>query len=202
MGAQYGPEAKKLVDETWGQVNDVMASGFSAESAEKVRKIVQERTEQIRRIGDELWEKGLEQAQPYLDKNPRLKELITGNRDLLKQGNVAALFKQLKSLSEGGDAGKVEDYVKQAVDKAKSAGTKATGGNSGLGALGQFLGTASGDAGRKLQDNIGLLTEVVDKHASEGKELLEETKEDLRKLLAEKAKKAQSIVDRAKKQSD
>lgn len=198
MGAQYGPEAQKLADETWRQVNDVMASGFSAESADKVRKIVEERTQQIRRIGDDLWQKSLEQAKPYLDKNPRVREMIEGNSDLLKQGNVASLFKQIKSLGEGGDMGKLEDYVKQAVDKGKAAGSKATGGGSTFAALSQFLGTASDDAGRKLQDNIGVLSEVVDKHSSEGKQLMEETKEDLRKLLEEKAKKAKKIVDSAK----
>jgi ABC-type transporter Mla subunit MlaD len=204
MGAQYGPDAKKLVDETWSQVSDVMASGFSVESADKVRKIVEERTQQIRKIGDDLWEKSLEQAKPYLDKSPRLKELVTGNSDLLKQGNVTGLFKQIKSLGEGGDMGKLEAYVKETVDKAKAAGSKVESkakGSSTFGALSQFLGSASDDAGRKLQDNIGVLSEVVSKHSEEGKELLEETKEDLRKLLAEKAKKAQKIADSAKRES-
>jgi hypothetical protein len=201
MGAQYGPEARKLADETWSQVGDVMAGGFSAENADKVRKIVEERTQQIRRIGDDLWDKGLEQAKPYLDKSPRLKELVTGNSDLLKQGNVAGLFKQIKDLGEGGDLGKLEDYVRQTVDKAKAAGSKAAGskagGSGGLGALSRLLGSAD-DAGRKLQDNIGVLTEVAAKHSSESKELLEETKDDLGKLLEDKAKKAKKIVDSAK----
>jgi hypothetical protein len=192
MGAQYGPDARKLVDETWSQVNDVMASGFSAESADKVRKIVEERTQQMRKMGDELWDKGVEQAQPYLDKSPRLKELVNNNRDLLKEGNVAGLFKQIKSLGEGGDMGKLEDYVKQTVDKAKDKGSKA--GSSGFAVLSQFLGD---DAG-KLQEKMGVLSEVVSKHSSEGAKLLEETKEDVRKLLEEKAQKAKKIVDSAK----
>ncbi|KAL2127756.1 hypothetical protein VTI74DRAFT_10225 [Chaetomium olivicolor] len=199
MGAQYGPDARKLVDETWSQVNDVLKSGFSTESADKVRKIVEERTQQIRKMGDELWEKGLEQAKPYLDKNPQLKDLVTGNSDLLKKGNVGDVLKQLKSLGEGGDVKKVEDYVKQAIDKARSKGSKAVAGSGSFAALGQFLGASGEDAERKIQNNIGVLTEVVNKHSDEGKQLLEETKEDLRKLLAEKAKKAQEIVDSAKK---
>ncbi|KAK4246904.1 hypothetical protein C7999DRAFT_32678 [Corynascus novoguineensis] len=201
MGAQYGPEARKLVDETWSQINDALSSGFSAESADKVRKIVQERTEQVRKAGDEFWEQGLEQAKPYLDKNPKLKELVTNNRDLLKKGNVAELVKQLKSLGEGGDAGKVEEYVKQAVDKAKEKGSQAAGGSTGLAALSQLLGTSSDDVGRKLQDHIGLLSEVASKHSSEGKQLLEETKDDLTKLFEEKAKKAQKISESAKNES-
>jgi hypothetical protein len=202
MGAQYGPEAKKLVDQTWTQVNDVMSSGFSAENADKVRRILEERMQQIRKIGDDLWDKGLEQAKPYLDKSPRLKELVTGNQDILKNENVTDLFQQIKTLGEGGDMGKLEDYVKQTVDKAKDKGSKATGGGAGFGALSQLLGSVSDDAGRKLQDNIGLLSEVASKHSSEGKELAEETKNDLRKLLEEKAKKAQKIADSAKKDAE
>ncbi|AEO58595.1 hypothetical protein MYCTH_2306045 [Thermothelomyces thermophilus ATCC 42464] len=201
MGAQYGPEARKLVDETWSQVNDVLSRGFSAENADKVRKIVQERIQQVRKAGDEFWDKSLEQAKPYLDKSPKLRELVTNNRDVLKQGNVAGLFKQLKSLGDGGDAAKVEEYVKQAVDKAKDKGSEAAGGRTGLSALGQFLGASSDDAGRKLQDHIGLLSEAVSEHSSEAKQLLDETKNDLRKLVEEKAKKAQKIVERTKNES-
>lgn len=204
MAAQYGPEAKKLADETWSQVNDVMASGFSAESADKVRKLVEERTQQLKQIGDELWDKGLDQAKPYLDKSPKVKELVTNNSDLLKKGNFSDLFQQVRKLGEGGDAGKLEDYVKQAVDKAKDAGSKGAskavaGGSSSFAALSQFLGSSSDDASRTLSQNMQLLTEVVDKHSDEGKGLLDETKNDVRKLLEEKAKKAQKIVDSAKK---
>ncbi|KAL2020042.1 hypothetical protein VTK56DRAFT_8945 [Thermocarpiscus australiensis] len=204
MGAHYGPEARKLADDTWKQISDIMASGFSAESVDKVRRLVEERTQQLRRIGDDLWEKGLEQAKPYLDKNPRIRDLVIDNRDALKQGNVTALFRQVKSLGESGDTGKLEDYVRQAVDKARSAGNRsssavasAAGGSSGFAALGQFLGTPSGDVGRKLQQNVELLKAVMEKHSAEGKELLEETKDDLCKVLAEKAEKAQKIVDNA-----
>jgi cell division septum initiation protein DivIVA len=198
MGKDYGPEARKLVDETWSQVNDALSSGFSVETADKVRKIVEERTEQVRKIGDDLWNKGLEQAKPYLDKNPRVKELIEENQDALKQGNVMALFGQLKKLGEGGDMDKLEDYVKQTVDKAKSTGAKAVGGSSSFAALAKVFGTSSDEAGRMIQENVGLLTEVANKHASEGKELLEETRDDLKKLLEEKANKARKIADKAK----
>ncbi len=193
MGAQYGPEASKLADETWRQVSDVMASGFSIESADKVRNVVEERTQQMHKVGDEFWDKSLKQAKPYLDKSARLKELITGNIDILKQGDMADLFKHIKSLGEGGDMAKLEEYVKQVVDKAKGVGEKATGGN--VEALKQFFGEASDGAGRKVGENIVVLSEAVSKESEEGKQLLEETREDLQKLLAKKARKAEKIVD-------
>jgi len=41
MGEQYGPEAKKQVDETWQQVKEVMAGGLSASSLNKARKLIE-----------------------------------------------------------------------------------------------------------------------------------------------------------------
>ncbi|KAL2161796.1 hypothetical protein VTH06DRAFT_7580 [Thermothelomyces fergusii] len=204
MGARYGPEAGRLVDETWSQVSDALSRGVSAESADEVRRIVQERMREVRRAGDEFWEKSLAQAGPYLDKSPRLRELVTSNRDALKQGDLAGLFGQLRSLGEGGDAAKVEEYVRQAVGKAKEKSSEAAGGGSvstGLSALGQFVGVSSDDAGRQLQDHIGLLSEVVSKHSAEGRQLLDETKTELRKLLEEKAQKAQKIAERARNEA-
>ncbi|KAK3681800.1 hypothetical protein B0T22DRAFT_472846 [Podospora appendiculata] len=197
MGDQYGPEAKKMVDETWQQVKEITSSGFSADTADKVRKLVEEKSQQLKKFGDQAWQKGLEQAQPLLDKNPKVKELIKKNEGALKQGNATELFKQVKSTIESGDSGKLEEYVKKAVDKAKSSGSSMlSGGSAPLAALGSYFGASNG----KVQQNIQLLTEVVEKHADQGKDLLKETKDDLTKVLEEKAIKAQKIVDSARKE--
>ncbi|KAK0726706.1 hypothetical protein B0T26DRAFT_101162 [Lasiosphaeria miniovina] len=203
MGEKYGPEAKKMVDETWDQVGEVMAGGFTADNANKVKKMVEEKLEKLRKLGDQVWEKGLEQARPYLDKSPRVKQLIMDNQELLKQGNASALFKQAKSAVESGDTSKLEDYIKKAVDKAKSSTGEGAeslmgGGSASFAALGQFLGVTSHGTGEKIQQNMSLLTDVVKKHSDEGERLLEETKEELKRVLEDKAKKAQQIVDKAK----
>ncbi|KAK3368475.1 hypothetical protein B0H63DRAFT_488521 [Podospora didyma] len=203
MGEQYGPEAKKMADETWDQVKDILKSGFSAETATKVQKLVEEKTQKLREMGDKVWEKGLEQAKPYLEKNPKIKELVTENQDLLKQGNASALFKQVKSAAESGDASKLEDYVKKAVEKAKSAtgsdSESSSGVASAVGSAASFSSLSKFLGGGKIQENVELLSEVVKKHSQEGEKLLEETKEELKKVLEEKAKKAQKIVEKAKK---
>jgi len=201
MGEQYGPEAKKMVDETWDQVGDILAGGFSADSVDKVRRLVEDKSQKLRQFGDQAWQKGLEQAKPYLDKNPQVKELVMKNQDKLRQGNATALFKQVKTAAEGGDFQKFEEYIKNAVDKTKSsAGQKASSvmGGSTFAGLGQFLGLSSKDGG-DLRKHLELLSEVVNNHASEGKKLLEETRDELKQVLEEKAKKAQKIVDSAQK---
>ncbi|KAK4649871.1 hypothetical protein QC762_704360 [Podospora pseudocomata] len=206
MGSQYGPEAKKIVDDTWKQVNDIIKGGFTTENADKVRKLVEEKTQQVRKMGDQVWDKGLETAKPYLDKSPAVRDLINNNKDILKQGNASELFSKIKSMSESGDSSKLEDYVKQAVNKAKESGdtgkswtSSIVGGSTGFGVLSQFLGSSSEGVTQKVKDNIGVLSEVYKKHSDEGQKLLEETQEDLRKLLEEKAKKAQKIADAAAK---
>lgn len=203
LGAQYGPEAKKIADDTWKQVNDIIKTGFSTENIDKIRKLVDEKTQQIKKLADEAWDKGLEKAKPYLDKNPKVRDLINNNQDLLKQGNATALFEKV---TEGGDSNKLEEYVKQAVEKAKESGGKSKGwtstimgGGGSFAALGQFLGTSSNEATQKVKDHISVLSEVVKKHSDEGQKLLEETKEDLKKLLEDKAQKAQKIAESAAK---
>ncbi|KAK0665458.1 hypothetical protein QBC41DRAFT_232708 [Cercophora samala] len=206
MGSQYGPEAKKVVDDTWKQVNDIIKGGFTAENADKVRKLVEEKTQQVRKMGDQVWDKGLETAKPYLDKSPAVRDLINNNKDVLKNGNASELFSKIKSMTESGESSKLEDYVKQAISKAKESGEKGkswtssiVGGSTGFGVLSQFLGSSSEGVTQKVKDNIGVLSEVYKKHSEEGQKLLEETKDDLRKLLEEKAKKAQKIADAAAK---
>lgn len=205
MGEQYGPEAKKMVDDTWDQVGEVMAGGFTAANADKIRRLVEEKTQQLKKYGDQAWSKGLEQAKPYFDKNPKLKELVTENQDLLKQSNVAVLFKRVKSAAESGDVNSLQEYVQSTVDKTKkaagggSSSSSLTGGIAGgsFASLGQFIG---GQQGGKLKENIQLLSKVIEEHASEGEDLLKETRDELKKLLEDKAKKAQKIVDDAQKQ--
>jgi len=203
MGEEYGPEAKKMVDETWDQVSDVLKGGFSAQNVDKVRKLVEEKTQQLKKFGEQAWQKGLEQAKPYLDKSPKIKELVMNNQDILKRGNATELFKKVKEAAEKGDAGNLEEYVKQAVDKAKSAGGKASSsimGSGGMAGLTQLLGgSSSQEMSSEIKKHVELLGKLVNDHSSEGKKLIEETRNDLKRLLEDKAKKAQGIVDSASK---
>jgi hypothetical protein len=52
-GEAYGPEAKKAYEDTKNQITDIVKSGVSAESVDKIRKLVQEKVEQLKKLGDE-----------------------------------------------------------------------------------------------------------------------------------------------------
>lgn len=200
MGDRYGPEAKKQVDETWKQLKELAAGGFSAANLDKARKILEEKVEQVRKLGDEAWKRGLEEAKPLLDKNPKVKELVENNADALKQGNAAELFEKAKEAAKSGELGGLEGYVNDAVDKAKSTASSAAsaaGGAGGFAGLEKYFKMIPN--GEEILPKLKNLGEVADKHKEEGEKLLKETLEELKKVLEDKSNKAQEIVDKAKK---
>jgi ABC-type transporter Mla subunit MlaD len=193
MGESLGPEVQKQVQDTWKQAGELLAGGLTAANLDKARKLVQEKVEQVKKLGDEAWNKALEQAKPYLDKNPKIKELVEKNADALKQGNVTELFKQAKDAVDSGNMGGLESYVNSAVEKAKSKGSQMSGG------FDQYLKMipSGGDVLSKLQQ----LREVAEKHKDEGEKLLKETVEEIKQVLEKKAEKAKEIAETAKKES-
>jgi hypothetical protein len=81
----------------------VLAGGVGVGTIEKVKKLIQEKTEKIQKLGDEAWKKRLEQAKPYLDKNPKVKEIIESNADSLKNGDFSELFEKAKDAASSGN---------------------------------------------------------------------------------------------------
>ena len=195
MGEQYGPEAKKQVDETWGQIKDVFAGGFSAENLSKAKSIIEDKVNKVQKLNDEAWNKGLEAVKPYLDKSPKAKELIESNADALKQGNVKELFDKAKKAVDSGDVQDLEKYVSDAAGKAKQKGQDFAD-NWGLDKYFQML-----PEGGQILPKLQLLSKVASDHKEDGSKLLQETANELKELLDKKAKKAQEIVDSAKKEA-
>ncbi|KAK8017248.1 hypothetical protein PG991_008324 [Apiospora marii] len=179
LGEQYGPEAKKQVDETWQQLSDIFKSGFSVASIDKARKLIQEKTEKVKKLGDEGWKKGLEQAKPYLDKN------------------TTELFRKLSSSLEKKDLSGFEDYVKKTVDQAKSKGQQASQ-SFGLDLDGYFQMIPNGG---EILPKLKQMKEVAEKHQEEGQKLLKETMDEIKQVLDKKAQRAQEIADKAKKEA-
>lgn len=195
MGDQYGPEAKKQVNETWRQVRDIAAGGLSASNLDKARKLIEDKVQEVQKLGDEAWKKGLEQARPYLDKNPQVKELVEKNADVLKRGNAKELLEKAKSAVESGKTGDLEGYVKDAVEKSKSKGSQLIGGTG----LEEYIGQIPN--GSEVLSKLKQLKEVAEKHTDESEKLVKETFEELKKVLENKSDKAESILNKAKEES-
>lgn len=196
LGEKYGPEAQKMVDDTWKEVKSIFAGGFSAGSLEKARKLIEEKMQQVNKLGDQAWKKALEEAKPYLDKNPKIKELVEKNADALKQGNIKDLFAQAKKAVESGDLGDLEGYVKDAADKAKSKGSEVA---SGWGDMDKYLKMIP--HGGEILPKLQQLSQVADKHKEEGEQLFKETLEELKKVLEDKSEKAKEIAKKAEKEA-
>lgn len=194
MGEEYGPEAKKQVDETWKQVKEIMAGGLTAANLDKARKIVQDNVEKVKKFGDEAWNKGLEQAKPYLDKNPKVRELIENNADALKQGNAKELFDKARSAVDSSNLGDLEEYVNSAVEKAKSKGSQVAGGS-----LEQYFDMIP--SGSDILSKVQQLREVAEEHKGDAEKLLKETMDEIKQVLEKKYEKAQEIKEKAKKES-
>lgn len=194
MGDRYGPEAKKQVQDTWKQVRHIATGGLTASNLDKARKLVEDKVQELQKLGDEAWKKGLEEAKPYLDKNPQVREIVEKNANALKQ-NPKELFEKAKNAVESGKTGDLEGYVNKAIEKSKSKGSQLTGGTG----LEQYIGQIPN--GSEVLSKLQQLKDVAEKHTSESEALVKETMEELKKVLENKSEKAQGILKKAKEES-
>jgi hypothetical protein len=190
MGEQYGPEAKKQVDETWDQIKEITKSGLSPESGEKISKLVKEKVAQVQKLGDEAWKKGLEKAEPYFEKNPKIKELVESNAKALKQGNFGELFDKVKEAAQSGNTEDLEKFVKSAAGKAQDS--------FGAG-LEQILKSVPG--GDQVVPKLRDLQEIAEKNGEEAKKLFEETINEVSQILSKKADQAKDLAKDSEKKA-
>ncbi|KAI9699410.1 MAG: hypothetical protein M1836_003021 [Candelina mexicana] len=190
LGDQYGPEAKKQVDETWDQIRDIMKSGVSVTTVNKIRSLVQEKMEKVKAMGDEAWKKGMEQAKPYLDKSPKVKQLIENNMDALKQGNVKELYEKVKKSAETGSTEDVENYINSTVNQVKQS-------SGGGGMLEQYLQMIPG--GDKIVPNLSKLQSIAQEHGDEAEKLVNDAFKEVQQVLQKKVDEAQKLAEKASK---
>ena len=188
MGDQYGPEAKKKVDETWNQVQDALKGGVGIGSLDQIRRIIEEKIQDVKKLGDQAWDKGLEQAKPYLDKAPKVKKFVEENKDKLKNSNLSELWEQVKKAAESGD---IKDLEKLAKDKANQASQKLGGGS--LEQYFQMIPNASEISGKFQQ-----LKQIGDKHGDKAENLLKEAFEEIKQVLEKKVNEGKKIAGDAK----
>ncbi|RAO70500.1 uncharacterized protein BHQ10_006512 [Talaromyces amestolkiae] len=183
MGDAYGPKAKEEVDKTWQQISDIIKAGVSVDSADKIRSLIQEKKEKLQSLGDEAWKKGLEESQSYLEKNPKLKQLIEENADALKKGNFKELWGLLKDKVPSGKTEDVEKYIKEKVDQAK---------NTDFSGLDQWLNKLPG--GSDLISQLQTLQNTAQKKGSETEDVLKETLEELRDVLKKRMEQVEKLA--------
>jgi len=189
MAKSYGPEAQDQLKQTFDQMKDVVKGGVSADSINKLRQIIQEKTEQVKKLGDEAWKKGMEQAKPYLEKNPKVKELVEKNTDFLKKGNATELLEKVKDSVQSGNTGSLEDYINSAKEKANQSGMS--------GELKKYMKMIPG--GDQIIPKLGQLQEVAQKHGDDADKILKETYEEISQVLKKRIGEAEELANKAGK---
>lgn len=191
MGKNYGPEAKKELDKTWDQISDIVKTGVSAANVAKIKQVVDEKVELMKKLGDEAWKKGMEQAKPYLEKNPKVKEIVEENADSLKSGNVQELFQKIKKAVQDGDTGDLESYVQGFAKKAK---------DSGFGGMDKYLNKIPG--GDQIIPKLTQIQEVASKHGEDAERIMKETVDEISKILKKKGDEASEVAKKAKNDAE
>ena len=188
MADQYGPEAKKQVEETWGQVQGVLRGGFSAANIDKARKLIEEKVEQVKKMGDQAWQKGMEQAKPYLDKSPKVKELVEKNKDKLQSGDLGQLWQMVQEAAKTGKTEDLEKYIKDTAGKAQ---------DSMSGGMEQLFKMVPG--GDEIVPKLRQLQELAQKHGKEAENLMRDALQEVKDVLQKKADEGQKLAEKAQK---
>lgn len=190
MAESYGPEAKREVEETWEKMTDAVKGGFSLDTANRINEIVEETMQKVQRIGEEAWKKGMEQAKPYLEKSPKLKEVIEKNKSKLIKGNATELVQKIKDASSSGKVGDLEKYVQDTVKKSTSSGSGGDGGG-----LEKYFNMIP--SGGSIWSSLSQLQEGAQKHGKEAEKLLKEAAEEIQQVLAKKAEEGRKLAEKA-----
>lgn len=187
LAESKGPEAKKELDQTYNQIKDVIAGGVGIESINKIRKLVQEKTEKLQKLGEEAWKKGLEEAQPLLEKNPKLKEFVNNNADVLKKGNATEIFEKVKNAASSGSTDDLQEYVKNAAEAAKSSGF----GKS----IEQYAKYIPG--GSEILPKLSKLQEVAKTRGDEAEKIMKGAYKDIADVLQKRTEEAEKLAEKA-----
>lgn len=193
MGDKYGPEAKKQVDETWDQIQDIIKSGVSASTITKIQKLVQEKVQKIQQLGGKVWDQGMEKAKPYLDKSPEVKKLVEENKEKLKkQGNVQELYEKVKDAVQSGNTDSLKQYVQNI---AKTVGGQGSGRDGG--GLEKYFNMVPG--GGEIISSLTQLQQTVQEHGEEAEKIAKDTFKEIQEVLQRKVGEAEQLAQKAKK---
>ncbi|KAJ6030470.1 uncharacterized protein N7446_000467 [Penicillium canescens] len=189
MGDAYGPQAKEEVNKTWQQISGILQRGASVDSAEDIKKLIQEKKTKLEKLGDEAWQKGFEESRQYLDKSPKLKQIVEDNADTLKKGNLQDLWDLVKESASSGKTEDVEKYIKDKVGQAKKS------------SLGDLDWQKMVPGGSSVIPQLQSLQSIAQKRGSEAEEVLKQTVEEIQDVLKKRKEQVEKIAEEGKEDS-
>ncbi|KAL8911947.1 MAG: hypothetical protein Q9172_007578 [Xanthocarpia lactea] len=192
MGENYGPEAKQQIEETWNQIGDVLKNGIGAGTLPQIQSLIQDKTQKMQEMGNKLWDQGMEQAKPYLDKSPEVKKLIEENKDKLKQGNAMELVQKIKDSVQSGNMDSLKQYVRSTVDKTKKSSSVGGGGGGGLE---QYLQMIPG--GGEIVPQLTKMYQIAQEHGEDAEKIAKEAIREIEDVLKRRVGEAQDLAKKA-----
>ena len=89
FGEKYGPEARKITEDTVNQIKKLTDQGINGETIAKAAALAKQKLQEIKdlgaKAGQEAYSKAAEGARPYLDKAPDVKKYLEESVDGLKE---------------------------------------------------------------------------------------------------------------------
>ncbi|KAF2859898.1 hypothetical protein K470DRAFT_218135 [Piedraia hortae CBS 480.64] len=192
LGNSVGPEAKKQVDDTWKQVQEILRQGINFGTLDRIQKLIQDKTQQVRKLSGQAFDKGMEQVKPMLDKNPQAKQLVEQNLDTLRSSNsVSEALSRIREAASSGSTLDLEKYIVHAKEKARTQFTSGGGLSDWLSQLPQ---------GGRILPQLQKLKNAAETHGQDAQQLARETVDDLYSILERRAKQAEELANKASKQ--
>ncbi|GAA5865710.1 hypothetical protein JCM3774_004975 [Rhodotorula dairenensis] len=221
LADKHGPEAQRIASDFYSQsVKLVSTGGFNAETYEGVKKLLQEKKDQLakfsQKAGRDAWDASAKAAAPVLDKMPDVKEALDQNLSKVEGYLGEDRVKIVKDLyAELEKIGKSDKSVEDKTKAAKQLVQDKLGDSSQFKSLGFATEKASdlADSGRKwLEEQVpglgGLtkvfqetdlkaLKDVASKRGDDGKKILEETYDQIKEVLTKQSEKAKKLGEQA-----
>lgn len=119
MAENFGPEARRELEDVYQKIKSVLSAGLNSNTVEKIRKLIQDKIQTVEKFGDVAWERGMEEARPCFDKNPKIKVILEENKDSLKHGDLAVLWDKVKSAASSGTTEPVQTYLRDVQERRR-----------------------------------------------------------------------------------
>ncbi|KZT41528.1 hypothetical protein SISSUDRAFT_981752, partial [Sistotremastrum suecicum HHB10207 ss-3] len=194
LAAKRGPEAKKIYDDAIKQIKAIFDEGFTADSVQRAQKLIRDTTEKVQGLGDkaskEAWDKAVKQAGPYLEKLPEIKDLLNQKAATLMAsgGSAQEIWKQVKEVADGKGTPSKEkiDQLKGLISQKAKEAEESTG--------------ASLDGAWEKIEGFDL-QKILQDGGEDASRLAKETYDEIAQVLEKKAKEAQKLTEKTKKET-
>ncbi|KAF2167135.1 hypothetical protein M409DRAFT_22567 [Zasmidium cellare ATCC 36951] len=183
LGDRLGPGAKREVDETFCEVSKIVKQGVDDATVDRINRIVQDKARHIKSRSEQAWYVAMEQMQPMLDRNPRVKRIVDENIDTLRQARAKEVSEKIRQAVMSGSTGELERFIKDISKKTQQHSS---------GSLSNWLSRLPD--GSKILPQLQQLKEAAETKSADAEQLARETLNDVSRILDQRTRQAESLL--------